>query len=182
MRSIMNSLILISVLAGAVARADVPGGDVVGTPRIGPDGSVTGARKTALKFHPLPAIGGPLLGVFMLPLELEFAVSPNLSVYAIGSPLVLLSGAGGGVALNGGVRGYFSGNAPDGFWLGGQVGVTTLGTSYGSVTSVDLQPQIGYQWVFDGGFTIGVGVGLSVSQLAAGQPPMTFTLPMGIAW
>ena len=78
-----------------------------------------GARKTALKLRPLPALGGPLLGIFMLPVELELAFTPSFSAYVVGSPVVLLSGAGGGVALNGGLRGYLSGNAPDGFWMGG---------------------------------------------------------------
>jgi len=190
MRIIIHSLILLAVLTGPVAHA---GGeqssttttvdDVLGMPKPEqPKGLATGERKMVLKLHPLPAIGGPTLGVFMLPVELETAANPIVSLYVIGSPLLLVNGAGGGFALSGGVRGYLSGTAPDGFWLGAQLGVSNLTAGAVSVTAVDLQPQLGYQWVFDSGFSVGLGVGLSVDQLMRQQFPLTFVLPLGVAW
>ena len=56
----------------------------------------------------------------------------------------------------------------------------SMGTA--SVTGVDVQPQIGYQWVFDNGFSIGVGAGISLLELATGHIGLTYSLPIGIAW
>jgi len=190
-RFILNSLILLSVLAGPVAQAGgsqssttTTNDDVLGMPKPRQlnDPATGGEHKMVLKLHPLPAIGGSMLGVLMLPVELEGALSPAVSLYVLGSPLLLVNGAGGGFALNGGVRGYLSGNAPDGFWVGAQLGVTSLSSGYLSATAVDLQPQLGYQWIFNGGFTVGLGVGVSIDQLVREQFPLTFVLPLGVAW
>ncbi|HVE85559.1 MAG TPA: hypothetical protein VND93_22050, partial [Myxococcales bacterium] len=122
--------------------------------------------------------------LFMLPLELEHAITANLSVSGMVTPTYAMNGPRGaiGLGLNGGARLYPFGRAPDGLWLGGQLMTTLLMTSSGPTADIDLQPQVGYQWVFGNGLTLGVGAGLSVAALVAGHPPLTIQIPIGFAW
>src|SRR5689334_23291087 len=117
----------------------------------------------ALAAQPLYAQGGADL--------LGRDVHPDVGLSTPAAPVAVVSSYGtmGSVAVSGGVRAYFSGHAPDGFWLGGQA-IALLQTGSG----VDLLPQAGYQWVLDNGCTIEVGAGLSLASLAAGQGGFAF--------
>ncbi|HVE85560.1 MAG TPA: hypothetical protein VND93_22055 [Myxococcales bacterium] len=199
-------MILIAVLSGPLAQASPAQGsaatasepddhDVFRAPAFGPANAQGGRARTAVfKVHPLVTVGGLILGslssstLVMVPVELEYAVAPNFSISAMATPTFLAGGytSGIGIGLNGALRGYFSGNAPEGFWMGAQLMTTlmsmTRGTSSSGLVSLDLQPQLGYQWVTEGGFTIGVGGGISLAALAGGQPSFTFQVPIGFAW
>ena len=212
MRTTVNSLILISVLASSLAQAGddqrSPGsaeiaGDKVFFPSQESDADIRealgmgpekqwnpDARKTVIKLHPAAAAAGLALSalssttILMLPVELEHAVGPNVSLYGMAVPMFMATRlqSVGGIGLNGGVRAYFSGNAPDGFWLGGQVNATLLASSSVGGISFDLQPQVGYQWILENGFTIGLGGGLSLGALMNAQPALTWQVPIGFAW
>jgi hypothetical protein len=179
MRYFLNVLVLVAVLFGPRAQA-------------GPDGAGRGpldawgmhSRKTVLKLHPLSTAGGMVFGTLMLPLEVEHAVTPDLSWYGTMAPLIQLDHSWApGLALGCGVRGYLSGHAPDGPWLGAQLGITVLGSPrWGTTGTSDLQPQAGYQWVLGNGFTVGVGAGLSIRSLVLGTFPVTVMVPIGFAW
>jgi hypothetical protein len=214
MRHAVHALILLSAVAGSVARASPdPVSAIALRPPVGsevsrlfarpadqdllgpsPRGSTSSwgqdSRKTVFKVHPLATVGGLVLSamsngtMFLVPMEMEFALAPSFSVTTSATPMFLSVGytSGVGLGLGGGLRGYFSGNAPDGFWLGAELQAALVATGYSGAIGVDLQPQLGYQWVLDNGFTIGVGGGLSIGQLAAGKPSFSFQVPIGYAW
>ncbi|HEY8208328.1 MAG TPA: hypothetical protein VIG99_12650 [Myxococcaceae bacterium] len=174
-------LVLFAVCSAHLALADqprlVPEGDTLGNSAPGDSGSAWGdsGHKTVFKTHPLPMMFGMAGGLLMVPVELEFAVHPNAGLYVLATPFL---GAASGFAMNAGAHLYVSGNAPDGFWIGGQVGATM----FPSGVSLDLQPQLGWQWVHDSGFTIGIGTGVSLASIASQRFPLVFSVPVGFAW
>jgi len=99
--------------------------------------------------------------MFLVPMEMEFALAPSFSVTTSATPMFLSVGytSGVGLGLGGGLRGYFSGNAPDGFWLGAELQAALVATGYSGAIGVDLQPK-----------------------LAAGKPSFSFQVPIGYAW
>lgn len=188
MRVARKFLILFAVVSGQLALAGPQSSTTVEA-----DASSTWAsysRKTVLKAHPLATVGGMILSamtsstVMVFPVEMEFAMAPNVSLYGIVAPTVVSSGSTTvyGAALSAGLRMYATGHAPDGFWIGGHVGTLWLTGNFASGVSVDLQPQAGWQWVSDNGFTIGVGAGISLVSLASMQPAYTLVIPIGFAW
>jgi hypothetical protein len=188
MHTVTKVLIVLAALSSQLAFAGQPS---IADEDVGVEASSKPkAPDTVLKFHPVATIGGLMLGAlgpvttWTLPVELEHAVAPNVSLYAMAAPMLLTFGTStiGGLALNGGVRLYFSGHAPDGLWLGGQVMGSLFSNTCSPPPSIDLQPQLGYQWVTKSGFTIGVGLGLSAVALATGQAPVTFVVPVGFTW
>jgi hypothetical protein len=179
MNPVMKSLLIVAVLASSLAHA---GQDVLGTStKLEPAGAWAGSsRKLVLKAHPLQAIGGAMIGAPMLPVEMEYAFAPGYSLSAMATPFVLTGFTqAAGLELRGGVRGYFSGNAPDGFWLGAQMS-TTLAMP--GIVGVDLHPSMGYQWVLGNGFTVGLNAGVSMNLLLTGRFPLVVQVPLGFAW
>src|SRR5262249_23066056 len=86
------------------------------------------SKKSVVKIHPLATIGLAIVSIgiaqethrdtmiFALPLELEWALIPNASLFGWLSPLVVSSGtvSNVGVLAGAGVRAYWTGNAPQG--------------------------------------------------------------------
>ncbi|HYV43484.1 MAG TPA: hypothetical protein VFA20_01440, partial [Myxococcaceae bacterium] len=137
------------------------------------------------KVHPLTIAGGLILGatsgitVLSLPVELEYAITPNVSVFGQVAPLYVTSaiGSGAGILLGGGARAYPFGEALRGFWVGGLVA-----GGVASNLSFDLQAQAGWAWVFDNGFYLSVGGSISFAGLLAGAIPIGVLVPIGFAF
>jgi len=138
------------------------------------------SRKAVFKVHPLATLGGLLFSTLLLPLEVESALAPNVSLYLMGSPV--LSPSALGIALNGGGRFYLSSNAPSGFWIGGQLGSVLVTSRLGMGASFDFQLQLGYQWVLGNGLTMGIFAGLSVPAALSGRGGFVWGAPIGFAW
>ncbi|HEY8210536.1 MAG TPA: hypothetical protein VIG99_23800 [Myxococcaceae bacterium] len=203
MNTATKLLTFLAVLSSPMALASQPTVPTTADSRIQlapPDGEVPrlpgpvdggNPRKTVLSFQPVPMVAGmavsllsPGYTVLTLPVDLEYAPLPNVSVSLMLAPMYLETPevAAGGFQVNGGVRLYPFGRAPDGFWLGAQAAAMMLMTESSGGVAFDLQPQLGYQWVHQNGLTIGVGVGLSVNALANRQFPVTLQVPVGFAW
>jgi len=145
-----------------------------------------GSRRLAVKVHPLTLVGGLILGattgitVLSLPVELEYALAPNFSIFAQGSPVVV-SGALGtfpGLLLGGGARFYPLSQALNGPWVGGML---AGGVSAGGFSG-DLQIQAGWAFAFDFGLYLSVGAALSFSGLVAGGIPVGLLVPVGLTF
>jgi len=143
------------------------------------------SRRLALKVHPLTILGGIIVGaasgvtILSLPVELEYALAPNVSVFGQAAPLVVTSplGTAAGLILGGGARLYPFAQALQGFWVGGLVAAGVAGG-----LTYDLQAQAGWAWVFDNGFYLSVGGSLSLAGLLAGGIPIGLLVPIGFTF
>src|SRR5262249_21793721 len=137
-----------------------------------------GTRRLALKLDPGPivtaagqgyllsrVIGLPTNDIF-LPAELEYAITSNLSVVGLLAPLLTVSGAGLAYGLIGGAgaRLFPFLEAFRGPWIGFYAAGVLLSQE---PLAFDLRAQLGYSWVFDNGFTIGVGADVSTRAVLA---------------
>jgi len=165
------------------------------------------ARRVAIKVHPLvpvaflivsaglsALVGAPVLFV-ALPVEVEVALAPNFTIDGTLTPLYGSVGttSGFGAILAAGARYYFFGTALDGAFVGGEVSggafsaVLSSGVSAPGV-GFDAQIQFGYQWVFQGGFTVAVvGTWSPVSLVTSlgttqFQTGLGFQVPLGFAF
>ncbi len=121
----------------------------------------------------------PGLNIFQAAFTYERAIIPHLSVVGTLTPNVwvaspLPSGYYAGVTA--GVRAYPFGTAPNGWWAGGEIGWLPLNDGFG------LEAQTGWQWLFEGGFTLGVAgvVNLYTKQDAA--TPVDLALNGYVGW
>jgi hypothetical protein len=143
------------------------------------------ARRSLIATDPLPILGGLLLGASLggtiLPLSVQYWYALNRSLVLGGSAaLVFVSGPGVstvGFGVTAGARYHFFGTAHDGAWVGGTVGFGSGGLS--------LLALVGWNWVFDGGFYVGVGAGLAFtpgapSELSPFSPALS--VPVGFAF
>jgi hypothetical protein len=140
-------------------------------------GSESGGRTSVLYLGPLSL---PFGGI---PLEFEHALSPGSSfaiLAGINAPIGL--GAvfqAAGVSMFGGsvgaaYRGYFTGSAPTGLFIGPELEVSFLNAGLsGATESVNLvnvngRALVGYSLVTPGGFAVstGIGVGYGTNTLA----------------
>ncbi|HVE81903.1 MAG TPA: dickkopf-related protein [Myxococcales bacterium] len=155
----------------------------------------TRSRKYSLTVHPLTTLGLFILGglagtvggtpvlVLGIPIQFEAAVAPNVGLMAVAVPLFLSAGttSGFGISVGGGARYYFFGNAPQGFWAGGMVQVGTAAGVQATAVVWDVQPQVGYTWMWDG-FTLGVGGTFSFYSLLSGGYGVGLIVPVGFSW
>ncbi|HEY8212016.1 MAG TPA: hypothetical protein VIG99_31255 [Myxococcaceae bacterium] len=190
MHAATKLVVVLASLSSQIALAR-DSGDVPGPPaELRREYRFEDSRKTVLKLYPGPMVRDLVIGaitntVFLtVPVEMELGVHPNLGLSGLVTPVVAVGGGYEtvGIALNGGARVYPFGHAPDGFWLGGQLGVSWLMSPSGSLGIIEVQPQLGYQWILDNGFTIGLGAGYSLSSSVEGQNGFTFMVPVGYAW
>lgn len=130
----------------------------------------------------LSAVSSSLLGsagfsFIMLPVEYERALSRGMSVFWILQPSFAADSDGVqwgwrfllGVGL--GARAYFSGNAPLGFWLGGEGDIPiypTSGDGFGADTAVRVES--GYNLMFSNNLMLSLGGGLGLSYSNAIDP------------
>jgi len=173
MYSIVRSLIASAVLAASLVQAgEIP-------PRTG-----------VFKVHTGPIIRGMITSfttpttVLIVPVEMEFALMPNLSVHADAMPGLIETRTAslGLLTLGGGARFYLTGRAPDGLWLGAGASIALASAESRSGVGFDLTPEVGYQWIFDNGLTLSAGVGLSLTALTSKQFPIVVLAPVGFAW
>lgn len=144
---------------------------------------------------------GPWLPLGYLPLELETAISPGVSV-AVGAQFAFpalpaltgasAAGVGGSISL----RYFTAGRAPRGFWLGPELmaGLFALASPTTAVGQIYAGPvaMLGYTFIADDGFTIsaggGIGPGLAISlrddlvSPAYLAPLYRLHLSLGYAW
>jgi hypothetical protein len=156
------------------------------------------ARKNNLNINLLPPIGSLLLsisassllgsaaGVISIPFEYERALNRGLSVFGILNPAFAGVAAAGQSAsafsfgLGLGVRGYFSGNAPIGFWLGGE-GDIPVYPSFGGAT---VRVESGYNFAFATNLSLSLGGGLGLTYSTVLNPltnsPIGFFPALGL--
>lgn len=145
------------------------------------------AHRVVLWGYPLATLAGAVLGSFsgvalvQLPVEIEYGLQPNLSVYIGAAPT--LGSAGGvsvfGLGLGGGARFFpLSGAAPRGVFVGGGLGLGFVGP----FVTFDVSIGGGYRWLFDNGFSVGVGGGLNLVSIATGGFPVYLSVPLGYAF
>lgn len=134
-------------------------------------------RPNLLVTHPLTTVGALILGqpaiILVLPAEYERAITPNVGLYGQLSVLFGTGAAGSafGLGILGGVRFYFFGDAPAGFYGSGALGAGSGGFLF--------TLGAGYTWIFDGGFTIGVGGTINPLAIVAGFFPIGINCPIG---
>jgi hypothetical protein len=115
---------------------------------------------------------GSAAGIISLPLEYERAINRGFSVFGILQPSFAAISAGGQSAsafsfgIGAGARAYFSGNAPNGFWLGGEADVPV----YPQPTGVSVRVESGYNFAFGNNLTFSLGGGLGLSYLSVTDP------------
>lgn len=158
-------------------KADSP--DVASTP-------IAPGRLNALAFHPLPLIGGMILGaqngvsMTLLLFEYTRSLTPNVSVYGrFGTMSAAVEGISiGGVVLGGGARLHLLGAGLGGPWAGGGFTTSTVGAL--TATTVSL---LGGYTLEHGGFFFAPSVGLMVSP-STPQTPVVFAIeaPIGFAF
>jgi hypothetical protein len=107
----------------------------------------------------------PGLGITQVSFMYERAVSPNMAVFGVLSPNYWTTPGGNNVLYMGATLGwkwYFFGDAPGGFWIGGEVG--NLATDIGP----GLIAETGYQFLLDFGLQLSIAAGLAISQFGLG--------------
>ena len=115
---------------------------------------------------------GSAAGVISLPLEYERAINRGFSVFGILQPsFAAVSVAGQSASafsfgLGLGARGYFSGNAPNGFWLGGEADIPV----YPQFLGASVRVESGYNFAFANNLTFSLGGGLGLSYLSVTDP------------
>jgi hypothetical protein len=142
------------------------------------------ARKNDVNINLLPPVLGLIIsvsassllgsaaGVISLPLEYERAINRGFSVFGILQPsFAAISVAGQSASafsfgLGVGARGYFSGNAPNGFWLGGEADIPV----YPQFAGVSVRVESGYNFAFSNNLTFSLGGGLGLSYLTTVDP------------
>ncbi|HEY8211436.1 MAG TPA: hypothetical protein VIG99_28325 [Myxococcaceae bacterium] len=135
------------------------------------------ARKNVIAYNFLSTLSGfyvastlqnqdPGLSILQFGFIYERVVFPNFTLTGSLTPNFWSDAAGGlfYCGITAGARYYFFGNAPDGFWAGGEMGTLALNLGLGLIF------EGGYQWALDSGLTIGVTAGLS---LVGAQAPQT---------
>lgn len=177
--------------------------------RSGPS-SPAAPRSIAVKVHPVVPLAtsvlagmasqelGQPVAFLALPFELEHGLAsaklPNFSVLIMASPLYLSAGTTTvfGTILGVGGRFYFTGRALDGAFVGVMLSLFVGSSSPAGVlagaSDNDAQVQVGYQWVFDFGFTIGLAGTWSPVAFSTNTTGITntyglgFQIPIGIAF
>src|SRR5262249_951292 len=76
------------------------------------------------------------------------------------------SASGFAFGLGLGARAYFSGNAPNGFWLGGEGDIPV----YPSFTGVSVRVESGYNFAFSNNLTFSLGGGLGLTYTTVLNP------------
>jgi len=106
---------------------------------------------------------GSASSIGSLPIEYERALSRGLSVFGLLQPTIgvvtagrTASGLGFGIGL--GARAYFSGNALQGFWLGGE-GDVPISPPLG----ISARVESGYNFMFSTNLTLSLGGGLGLT-------------------
>lgn len=152
-----------------------------------PPVSVGRAPRMVLWFHPLGTLAGAILGsingyaLFMLPVQFEYGLQPNLSLTATVTPEIASSGgvSAFGFALSTSARWFpLSNAAPRGFFAGGGLSLEVAGP----FVVFDVSLGVGYQWLWESGFAIGVNGGLGFVSLARGAMPIYLNVPIGFAF
>src|SRR5262245_126921 len=139
------------------------------------------SRKNILTYHVASTLSGFIAGILLAArdpgltiLQVSFlyerALLPNLSLTASLTPNFWSDAAGTlpycGILV--GARYYVLGDAPAGWWAGGELGTLPLNDGPG------VALEGGYQWLFDSGLMLGLAGGIT---LAGSQPPQ-----IGIAY
>jgi hypothetical protein len=110
--------------------------------------------------------------------EVDAAVAPGVSLFVapsviFGNPIFLPPSdvSVSGVGLEGGLRFFFGGEAPKGFWLSPYGGFGFASASSGSVTAnataLRFGGMLGYSWIAEGGFYFSLGAGGGTQRLMA---------------
>ena len=87
----------------------------------------------------------------------ERVLSPKLSIVL--EPRFMF-GEATGVGFIGGIRNYFSGTAPEGFFIGGSGILVSLSMGAVSGRAYGFGGDIGYKWILRNGFAVEAGLGL----------------------
>lgn len=120
-------------------------------------------------------LGFGVVGGIALPVEYERSLSKGMSVFGIVWPGVVTAAGNTsvGFGLGGGARAYFTGNAPQGFWLGLEVDGQFVSFSVGG------RVEAGVNFLFANNLTLSLGGGLGV---AYGQTinPVTGAVGLGV--
>ncbi|HVE81904.1 MAG TPA: hypothetical protein VND93_03620, partial [Myxococcales bacterium] len=114
----------------------------------------------------------------------EAGLTPNLSVMGLAIPAAILTSRTASLTarLGFGVRYFFFGDAPAGFYTGGLLlGGTPSVLQPGAPFSIGGELQVGYTWVWDG-FTLGLGSSLYLSSGSFSPFGIGLTIPIGWTW
>lgn len=119
------------------------------------------------------------LTILQVAFAYERALTPHFSVFGIVSPSHWEEpgfNPANYFGLTVGAKYYFFGEAPSGFFAGGQVGQMPLNFGPG------IEPEVGYQWPLDFGLTLAAVLGLPISQTPMGVIYVRPALEGHIGW
>jgi hypothetical protein len=144
------------------------------------------SRRFVLALHPATMLVAGLIGsaagvtAIAVPVGIEYGLTPVFALGATVTPMYFGGPGGSATGFSLGLNAKFfpGGTAPDGGWIGG-------GVAAGSVAGVgafDLGIGGGWQWVFRGGFVLGLGGMLGLVSLANGTFPLEVHIPVGFAF
>jgi hypothetical protein len=134
-------------------------------------------RKNVLSYNVLATVDGiltaadiavnlpdPGLSIMQLSFIYERAVMPHLGVFGTFTPGFWTDPAGLSTyaGLSAGAKYYFFGDAPNGLYAGGELGLMSLNLGAG------IEPEVGWQWVTDFGLVLAAVAGATFTATGTG--------------
>lgn len=163
------------------------------------DPSPSESRTVAVMINPLPFLIGAIVQTFFIPLEIQYSFSDAIAISLLptgiyGNILELATMYGGQIGIGPTIT--IVGKGLEGLYIGayvwvGWMGVTIAGI-YESIEAIFTSTFIyggnaigGWKWVFDNGFCLDIGLGVSytpVEALGFTSIGPTVKAALGYAW